>query len=700
MRLDRGVVATLLRTELRMLLRDRRTVVLSIVLPIVVMPLMLFAGSWVNRARERKLEEKPARIVLAGARAEVARGFLEQIRTLPREDKPPRLEVVTVADWAAALDRGDVDVVVQGLDAGEARRSVTPTPTPEPGSRREKAANADAGLIDGAPVVRLVYRADRDRSQHAAEKLATALARVRGLARAQLLARASFPVAPEQVAAVTEAPLASAGQTAGLTLGRTLTLMLLLFLFSGGSVVAVDALAGEKERGTLETLLTTAAGRAEIVAAKLLAVVAVALTITAIQAANFLVYVGFKLIPTSADFAAAVPPPVALLLFVLYLPVALLVSGVLLLVSGHAKNYKEAQLLFFPVMLVGLIPALAPFLPGVPLRSAIVAVPVANLAVAVKEVLTGTFDWPMLGVAWLVTTLAGVWVARLVLRTLTTERLITASDLDAADLAGGPALFPRRVVRFFVLGWVALFLISANAGEGFDLRLQLLVNLVVIFLGGSLALIRAYRLDLRETLALRAPHPAVWLAVAVGAPAGLLTGIGVFRLANLVVPVPKAMMEAFSEQLLPGDVPFWQLMLLLTVLPGICEEIAFRGVLLHGLHRRLRPVPLALAVGLAFGLFHFSLFRIAPTAFLGVLLASVTLLTGSIFPAMAWHAVNNALGIASSQFGFDMPDFPIAIHLAAAVILALAFWIIWRVRTPYPGLRPWRRNPKDTDATP
>ena len=54
----------------------------------------------------------------------------------------------------------------------------------------------------------------------------------------------------------------------GLALGRMLTALLLLFIFSSGAVVAVDSLAGEKERGTLETLLTTAVGRLEILTAK------------------------------------------------------------------------------------------------------------------------------------------------------------------------------------------------------------------------------------------------------------------------------------------------------------------------------------------------------------------------------------------------------------------------------------------------
>src|SRR2546423_15200174 len=68
-----------------------------------------------------------------------------------------------------------------------------------------------------------------------------------------------------------------------------------------------------------------------------------------------------------------------------------------------------------------------------------------------------------------------------------------------------------------------------------------------------------------------------------------------------------------------------------SIMPGIFEEITFRGVLLHGLRQRFRPAMTVLLVGIIFGLFHVALFRFAPTALLGMILAAVTLLTRSIF---------------------------------------------------------------------
>ncbi|MFH1175805.1 MAG: CPBP family glutamic-type intramembrane protease [Acidobacteriota bacterium] len=699
-----------------MVLRDRRTVFMSIVLPLLVMPIMLLAGHASERRRERKLESLTYQYALAGSQAESLRALLgprlQAARTAgsgpgaAEKETPFLARERQVADPAKSLDKDELQLYLEAQSAEEAKARAAAEETKaraaaeearRKGERQEPDKGEDAPerdraetVVAGAPVVTIVFRADRDTSQTAARRMRDLLRDLRRERRALVLKERGLGVDPAAIASVDQVDVATAAQVSGLQLGRFLTLFLVMFILSGGAVVATDSLAGEKERGTLETLLTTAASRAEIVAAKHLLILFVALLITLIQVANLLVYVGFKLIKVSAGFSVAISPALALLLFVLYLPVVALAASALLLTSGYAKSYKEAQLTFFPLFLLGMVPCLAPLLPGVPLRSAIALVPVANIAVGVKEVLTGVFDWPLLAGAWLVNAAAAGLLARAAARTLSNERLITAAETDAAQLYGGPALFPRHVLRWFAVVWAVIFAAGANMGEGVDIRVQLLVNLVVVFAGASFLMIRKYRLDPREALALRPVKPVVWLAVLIGAPAGLLAAMGVFRLANLVFPMPEKLFEAFGRALAPESIPFWETLLWLTVLPGICEEVAFRGVLLHGLRRRLHPVALALVVGLIFGFFHTALFRILPTGFLGVLLAAVTLLTGSIFPAMAWHAINNCAGLLAGHYGWSLADLGPGLYLAGAAVLLLAFWIIWRNRTPYPGLRPWR----------
>ena len=687
-------VAALYRTELRMMLRDRRTIVMSIVLPLVVMPIMLFASHAMNQRRERKLAETVYEFALAGPAAAEARAIIAGAGPGgPGDDDAPDpsgFREVEAADPARALADGALHFYLEARRAADEIAAIVETPAaPGAGASDDELARLRR-LPPDVLVLTTVYRADRDDSESGATRMRRLLAGARRALRAATLDEAGFPLPVASVARVAEVNLASEGQVAGLMLGRLLTPLLLMFLLSGSAVVAIDTLAGEKERGTLETLLTTAVARAEIVAAKHLLILTVAAVITVIQVGNLLVYVGFELIPTTTNFAAAVTPATAVLLLVLYLPVAALVASVLLVVSGHARTYKEAQLLFFPVFLVGMLPGLAAMLPGLPLRSAIVLVPVANISIAVKDTLVGRTDWPFTALAWIVTAGAAAWAGRVATRALSTERLIAPVAAEAEELLGGPALFPRRVVRWFAVLW-ALALIAGLNLEARDIRVQLAVNIVGLFLGGSALMIRRYRLDVRAALALR----PVWLAVVMGVPAALLTGVGVSRFANLFLPVPRELIERFGQVLLPESIPFWQLLLFFTILPGIGEEIAFRGVLLYGLHRRLRPAGLALAVGLIFGLFHTSLFRIFPTAYLGVILAAVVMLTGSIFPAMLWHAVNNALGLLAGRYQWAIADLEPLTYVEAAAVLALCFWIIWRNRTPYPGLRSWRGSPTD-----
>ena len=200
-------------------------------------------------------------------------------------------------------------------------------------------------------------------------------------------------------------------------------------------------------------------------------------------------------------------------------------------------------------------------------------------------------------------------------------------------------------------------------------------------------MIRKYRLNLREALALRPVKPVIWLATLLAIPSGHLLALGVFRLANLFLPVPEQVLEQFSRNVVPRDLPTWQLFLWISVLPGICEEIGFRGTLLYGLRRKFHPVILALVIGIIFGLFHVALFRIIPTGFMGVILTATALLTGSIFPGMLAHAGNNALGLWAGLHEFPLARLDWWFYAAAAVVFSLSMYIIYRNRTPYPGLR-------------
>ncbi len=694
---DPGVLATLFLYEIKRLVRDTRMILIVVVAPLVLFPFIIFVMRSVERSEERRLVETVYEYALVGDEVEWGREIVVAALELEANDPDTsrarvRFEERQVSDADALLSSAGIHLVVGALSPGAYESIRAAEAVADTADAEEDNADTEEEE-EAAPelrTLRLLFRGQSDFSRNASTRLDARIIELRSRLRDSVYTSRGFPVAPEQIATVETENTASAEKEGGALLGLALTPFLLLLMLTGGSIMAADAISGEKERGTLETLLTTAAARSDIVIAKLLGIVAVGISVAVVNILNLLVYVVLGVVDLPENFAVALSTLDLVLLLILFLPLTVLISSTLLLLSGYAKTYKEYQIYFFPLFLVFLVPSLAGMLPSMDLRSAIALVPIAGIGVAVREIMVGEYDWLVLLLAFSSTGGAAWWAARLTERTLSAERLVSHSDLDEADLMGGPALFPRHVLRWFGVMWVTFLVISLWFGEGLGVRGQVVVNLVFIFFGGSLLMIRRYGLEPRAAFALRPVHPLVWLAVVIGAPAGYIVGIGLAELVNAYVfPVPQNVLDAFGDTLLGNQMPLWQLLLFLTIMPGILEELAFRGVLLHGLRKMFGPVGICLVVGVIFGIFHVSLFRLIPTAYLGVVFAAVVLLTGSIFPVMLWHCANNAIGLVPAHMGWVteetvIPWWGFALGLVG---LLVALGMIWSVRTPYPDLK-------------
>lgn len=726
--MNRATIGLLVRHEMRMLLRDRRTVVLSILLPLVVLPLILFGFKFMSEWRREQLDTTTYRYAVTGAYADSVRALIGRGALLAEKDteegrQPASFVEVEAAEPDSSLAAADLDFYLETLTGAEADSLDLAVAGTDSAMRADTAAGANtegdsAARADSdrdwageafaevtvaderypdVPVVTVYFRANRDESRTGSGLLVDRLVDARKQDRTDALHRRGFAADPEESIKLSRVDVATPEQAAGFYFGRLLPLLLVFLTLTGASVAAMDSVAGEKERGSLETLLTTSVSRFEIITAKQLTILSVALFITLAQAGNLFVYLALGFIEFSADLEIDVSPGAVLVLLALYVPVAVVVSSLLLMVSAYAKTYRETQLYLLPVFFGLMILTAAGLLPGVSLRSLIAVVPVANVSVAVREIMVGHYDIPMLLVTCGAMLAAAFLLLRSSSRMLGMERLITAQDTDAADLEGGAALFPRRVLLWFVGMWALIIIAPANVEALTRLEGQWAFNMFVIFFGGSLLMIRLHRLDWRQALALRPVRPQVWLAVLLLVPSTLLTGIFIVGLSSVFLPFPEEMLEKFASQLIPDDFPIWKIILMLAITPGIVEEMAFRGLLLHGLHRRLRPLVLILVVGVIFGLFHQALFRILPTAYLGMVLTTVAVLTGSIFPCMLLHAGNNAFAFLLYRSGTDVENWPPELLLLNIPVFVFSIYLLYRYRTPYPGLLPLRKKvPADT----
>jgi len=682
-----SVLRLLFIHEMKLLLRARRTVVTAIVLPALIMPLMLYAQKYSSSRRERVLTGTTYRYTITGPLADRMRNLIQQTRERLNDDASEDLEQLRqfkfvemkITNAKESLDRDAIHFYIEtiaGKEADKIPQKVDSLPR-GPVARR----NLPPKRLEGGPLINVVYRADRDASSAARGRILSLLRIARRSDSESLLIARGFPGDPKQLFSVEDTSLATHGQVTGSAVGRFITLFLVMMMFTGGAVASMDIISGEKERGTLETLLTTAAGRSEIVAAKQLAITSVALVITLMQGLNFLLYIRLRMIELPPDFDLQLSTGMALTLLLLFVPLAATIASVLLMISAYAKSYKESQMYFFPVYLLSMIPSLASLMPGVSLRSAIAFVPLANVSVAAREIMIGRPDTLMIGVTLAVMILTAAYLMRASARMLTREDLVVPAHFEAAEFLGGPALFQKRVLRWFALMWVIVFAVATNVQALASFQRQLIFNELVVMLGSSLLMLWIYRLNPTEVLSLKPVKPAVWLAILFLIPTGHLTALGIFQIVNVVIPAPQEMLQRFSEDVIPRGMPIWQLLMYIAVLPAICEELLFRGVLLNGLKRRLRPAALVVVVGIIFGLFHVSLYRIAPTAALGMVLTVIAIMTGSVFPGMVMHAGNNALGVLGGDW--LNPDALQFGHYAAGMaIFALSLWVIYRNRTP------------------
>ncbi len=653
------IVGILFHNEMKILLRDRRTVLLSILLPLVVTPLTLYAAKRSSEKREAAFKGSSFKYSISGPERIWLRTLIETARKGGVKELENQLVEVEVEDAQEALRTAKLDFHVETYSQ----------PVKKSGQFKEQP-------IDGIPYVKVSYQGDRDSSRSGAQQFTVFLTNVRRYHQNQLLKQHGFEVDLQDYLKAEVKNLASEQRLAGSYLGRFATLLLVMLMLTGGSVAALDILAGEKEKGTLETLLTASPDRTEVVAAKQFAVFVVVLATTLIQLANMYLYLRLGLIkvPGAPDISLTV----LLVILLFFIPLAGLVSSILLMISGYARSYKEAQLYFLPVYLLSLLPASAAFLPGVELRSAIVLLPLANVSVAVREVMVGKLDFWMLLTVFLVNLAVTVLLIKRCAGLLTQERLITVNEYAGLDT--DEDLLASHIWRWYLLMWAVVFVFASNL-DSTQLRAQLLFNQLVVFLLLPLLLVSWYRLDVKKVFSLQRAKPVVWIAVVLAVPSAQIATVGLFRMVNLIIPVPPKALEQFGQQFFT-DVSRWELLLLVAVLPGICEEIAFRGLFLQSVVKRYGRLKGALVAALVFGLFHFQLFRIIPTAVLGLILSMFLLLSGSIFPGMLAHALNNAVAVWLAEAGIPTHRLDIWMYLLSGMLFLSCLWIVYRNREP------------------
>jgi sodium transport system permease protein len=663
------------RRDLLEFVRDRRTLVITLLLPMATYPILALSTALGLRTASQEIEARTAptrvHVGLSGPEADRLATLMERtLADTPRSERtgwPAEVAITDVrgADVAALLDRGAIDLSIDAR-AGLARE------------------------FESTGTVRLTVRvsADRPASPEVREQFEAFVRSIgRDVARARVRS-AGLPATLLEPVRVTfegdrgAAPTASANVFSTLA-GGVLVLLTVLTL-TGAFYPAIDAIAGEKERGTIETLLIAPCRIDDVVWGKFCAVLAITLATLGANVASIAATAAVSLRYLPSGVVATLPEgtlAAAILATVLaFVGMAALAAATCLAVTTASKSGKEAQNTLTPVILLVSAVAGTALLPGMPGGPLLAAVPFAGQIVVARTALgTGSAPPATAGTvaACLGLSLASSVVVTWLLLKLTASTLADEDVLfRGPDVAGSPlhrpAPRPRpNVVQAFVplvAGFAGLWYAQGLVPS--DLCLAIPVQQAVAVLVPLALVLWWQRVDLRETFACRRPARGGRTAVML-VGAGLL-GAGLFLLgaaALLAVRTGGVSAEArhLSARLvaLVQDRPWWLAWLLIAVVPAVCEELLFRGWVLAGLAgRRQSARRVGAAVGIqaaAFAAFHLLPERMPQTFLLGLVLGGLVVVSGSLLPAVVCHLAHNSVPLVILWMAGDVPG------LAAAV---------------------------------
>lgn len=682
--------------ELLEALRDRRTLFMMVGLPILLYPLLIFGMSRLQESQQAARQARDSIVAVWGeAPAELAarlnaaprikfsrwtgapasvREMIEQGKVQPPPREAPRREAdddaakpkaLPDAEWAKAAQQALLDRQVDAI------LITWPGFTQSVG--QEGLGRATIFFDTVRPDSRTAHSRVAEELRLWRAELTEARARERGLPEGftQGLEYSSQNVAPPQ-------------RQSGMLLGMLLPYMVILFSVLSGFYASIDVTAGEKERGTMQTLLCAPVEALEIVAGKFLAVWTISLLATAVNLASLtLVFTKVKLLPGAEMQIDALA---AVLAFFLVLPVTMMITAIFLAVGAFARDFKDGQNYLTPIMMSLIFPLMVTMQPGLELNPHLAFVPVVNIALLIKGVFLGEWAADMMFLTLLSSlcyaAMALVFAARVFERN---NVLLGGKESigGVLDFSRAPGARPTPGVSMLVFSVV---LVIAFYGSLSLTKVSIPLMLVVVqygfFLLPAVALVYAKGYDWRETLALRRlPWRGLLGAVLIGLSGWAVASGVLIR----VLPPPDSLVKALEKILMMDErtVPLWQVWLLMAVTPALCEETLFRGVILSGF-RRLGQWPALLLTGLLFGLAHASIYRMLPTFFLGVLFGYAVWKTGSIWAGVICHALNNGLMalLARSretieQFGLSGQKYlPWEYVAVGAVLLAAGLWLV------------------------
>jgi|UniRef100_UPI00404A8FE6 sodium transport system permease protein len=353
------IILTVVKKELTDTLRDKRTLITAIILPAIIIPMILFGVAKLQKNLMDKEGNKQLKIALIGTSETIKRQF--------EEDNFKLFDHYNLETGKKAILNDSLDAVV------EFQSDFTVN------INQMKSGNLNLYYKSTNLLLytRISEKIDALKSQILND-------RVKQL---NISSEAFTPIV------ISKIDIASPKEQIGKMIGGFLPYIFIMFCFMGCMYPAIDLITGEKEKGTIETLLTVPASRFKILIGKMITISLVGLSAALMTILGMVV--SLKFLPDiPQDFLNSISDILSIkfiiMLFAMLLPLSVFFAGLLSAIVIRTKSFKEAQSLVTPMAFVVIIPAVIALMPGVELNWQTVWIPILNIALATKEIIAGT----------------------------------------------------------------------------------------------------------------------------------------------------------------------------------------------------------------------------------------------------------------------------------------------------------------------
>ena len=382
------MIFKIFKKELKETLRDKRTMIMMVVIPMLVFPLLINVVTSISGSFEDSAEEKKIKIGIIGDTSDY---LAQKLYDIPSSFGPK--EVVAYAGDSSQMLN---DYRNEKLDI---------LLFYEPNIQKKLDANEKA-------IVKWTLDKTKIGNQGRAKSYMQIIEAEARFLRYDALGIDEEALKPFEVIYENSA---SEQQMIGELAGGFLPYIFIAFGFMGCMYPAIDLFTGEKERGTIETLLSTPVHRWKILVGKMLVIILSGLM--AAFSALLGLFLSIQYLDMVPDvklievISTILTPTFIIKLFFLLLPLTIFFAGVMVPVSVYTKTFKEAQSIIAPMNIVVILPAMVGLFPGIELNIATACVPILNIVLTTKSLIAGNVDYLLFALSFAVMLiLAGVAV--------------------------------------------------------------------------------------------------------------------------------------------------------------------------------------------------------------------------------------------------------------------------------------------------